>query len=264
MQGEEIGTGTTLPWRQLIPVGKLRPNKDNPRGDPGDLAGLARSIEQVGLKQWLLVRPQGDEFVIEDGWRRYLAMKDRRTEIPCIVFPALSSEDLAQQDVLTALVTDVHKKNLNPMERARGFARLQYEFGMDQKQIADLVGKSVTLVSNSLALLELAPNVQRDVERGGLSVEDALAFVRRRRRAARRKKGGSGPAGAVWEPDHFTVNHPLARAAERLCNARTHNTRRRRVKSAGFAGACDDCWEDSIRADERTVIAATRSDVPPT
>jgi len=246
------GTGSTLPWRQMIPVHKLRPNPDNPREDPGDIAGLAASIQANGLKQWLLVSrdPDGDTYPIEEGWRRWLAMKDWATEIPCVIAPPLSAEDRAVRNVTTALITDVHKKPLNPVERATGFDQL-VKAGKSQPEIAALTGLSVSTVSNSLALLEFSAKDQDKIRSGEMSAAEALAIVHRVR-ARKRRKQGQAAIGPVWEPPWFTRAHPLARTVRAMCNAREHTARRRYDKTG-----CGECWETVIRADERVVIAAT-------
>jgi ParB/RepB/Spo0J family partition protein len=241
------------PWQQMIPVDRLHPGPGNPRKDPGDLKGLAATLREDGLLQVLVVRPAPDigpgHYYIVDGWRRYLAMKDWRTEIRCDVRPALASGVTAVQDVITALVTDVHKKNLNAMERAEGLGELA-KLGMTEVAISQATGLHVTTVSNGLALLEFSAADREKIRSGELPVTEALKIVRRYRRR-QNKKLGRGQRDPHWEPDHFTVKHPLARIAKVMCDAREHTSRRRR------GGACDHCWEDAIRADQRKIDEAS-------
>jgi ParB/RepB/Spo0J family partition protein len=254
-------TGTTLPWRQMVLVDRLIPNPDNPREDPGDLSELADSIKAAGLKQQLLVTPapgRDGYYYIEDGWRRWLAMKDWATAIPCTVVPPAKGREQSVRYIVTSLVTSAHRLDLNAVEKARAYGRLRDEFGLSQAQIAAQTGLSVSSVGNYLALLELSQDTQDRVAKGSLQVGEALRAVRRRRAASRRRNGGTGRAGAVWEADWLAITHPLAEKAARLCNKREHNSRRRIGARAGYPGACGQCWESEIRRDEQLVIDANR------
>ena len=238
-------TTVQQPWRQMIAAGRLHPNPDNPGEDaPGDLAGLEASIRKNGLLQPLAVRPAPDKgdghFYIEDGWRRWLAMKEWSTEIPAVIRPLRPGENAVRRNIITGLITAVHRRDLDPIAKARAFGRLRDELKMTQPQIAAETGISLSNVSNSLALLELSVDTQERVRDGKLPAGEALRLVRRRRAAQRRKKGGSGQTGAVWEPDTFTVKHPLARNAVVLCDARQHNSRRRLGRAGAFPGACGE------------------------
>ena len=179
------------------------------------------------------------------------------TLIPVEVRPAQPGENVHARSILTALVTSSHSKPLNSVERAEGYGRLRDEFGLTQAQIAHQTGLSVSVIAKSLALLELSADTLEQVRKGTLQVGEAQRLVGRHRAAARRREGGSGQTGAVWEPDWFADRHPLARRAAALCDGRGHNSRRRLGKSGRFPGACGECWESVIRADERIVIAAT-------
>lgn len=244
------------PWKKMIPVDRLHLNPDNPRQDPGDIAGLAASIRASGLKQALLVYPARDigpdDYYIEDGWRRLLAMQDWCTEIPCDIHPVLAGEPLATRNVLTALITGIHRKALNPMERADGYQSLA-DKGMTAVEIGKLIGLAPSTVTNDLALLELTRDTQDRVRSGKLTATEALRIVRRHRKAQRRKKG-QPDRGARWEADWFTTRHPLARIARAMCDAREHNSRRRLGNVA-----CGQCFDDAIRADQRKIDAAEQA-----
>lgn len=122
---------------------------------------------------------------------------------------------------------------------------LRDEHGMTATAIAKRLGLSDATVGYYLSLLELDANSREKVRGGELQVTDAVEAVRRIRKR-RRKKSGAAQVGAVWEPDYFTVSHPLARKAHLLCQAREHTMRRRIGKVA-----CGQCWETVIREDER-------------
>ena len=252
---------TQLPWRQMIASERLHPNPDNPREDPGDLTGLAGSIRKNGLLQPVVARPAPDigdgHYYIEAGYRRWMAMREWSSQIPAVIRPLQRGESPVRRNLITGLVENIHRRDLDPIEKARAFGRLRDELKLNQQQIAAETGLDSSTVSVSLALLELSDDTQERVRRGTLTVTEALRLVKRRRAAQRRKKGGPGRTGAVWEPDWFTAKHPLARKAAALCDAREHNSRRRIGARGQYPGACGQCWESVVREDERLVTAAT-------
>lgn len=267
MTHAETGTQNTgrMPWRQTIPMERLLLPGDNPRTDLGDLEELAESILSVGLKEPILVIPahdKGDEkttfYYVEDGERRLEAMRGRWSEMPAIITPLRPGEDLHERVLRTALVTGIQRKTLNPIERAKAFERLMKQYGVKQPELARMVGLSVSTVSNALALLNFSEKDQRRIARGDLKVSDANRIIARQRAKDRRARGGSGHMGAVWEPDWFTSKHALATKAVTLCNKRDHNNRRRLGATTGFRGACGQCWESVIRADQDLVNEAER------
>lgn len=230
-------------------VNNIHPNLANPRTEAGDVTELAASIRENGILQDILVRPAPelgpDQYVIEDGYRRWVAAKYVTDEIRVTVRVPGPDDDLAIREVITSLVTTIHRKDLTPMERARAYGRLRDEAGMTQAQIAKLMGlKSDGTVSRYLMLLELAPSYQKAVAEGKASVEHAIGAVSRKR-AKERKEKGHKPALVEWEPDHFTSNHHLAKMAKTMCDAREHTARRRYGNIA-----CGLCWETVIRQDQ--------------
>ena len=250
-----------MPWRQLLPVDRIHPNPDNPRAEAGDVTDLANSIREQGLLQPIIVRPAPDKgdghYYIEAGYRRWVAMKSWNTLIPAAIRPPLPGENPAMRNIVTGLVENIHRKDLGPMEKARAFGRLRDEFKLTNAQIGKQTGLSESSVSRFTSLLELAPAAQERVASGKLQVGQAMNAVQLVR-AQRRRREGSAQAGAQWEPEWFTVKHPLAQDAARLCERRRnsnpqHAARRRLGKTAGYAGACGQCWESEIRRDERIV-----------
>lgn len=254
-QREHVKPGVQAPWQQMTQVSRLHPNPDNPRKDPGDLAGLTISIRENGLKQRIIIRPAPDigpdEYYIMDGWRRYLAMRDGWTAIPSEVQPYPGMNPV-RQDVITALITDIHNKMLNPMERAHGCGQLR-ELGMTASDISRVTGMHISTVTNALALLEFTEEDQAKIASGALPVTEALKIIRRVRRNNRRRKG-LPERGARWEADWFTSRHPLARVAKAMCTARGHNS----FRHLGNV-ACGQCFEGAIRDDQNKIIEATRA-----
>lgn len=256
---------STLPWRQTIPVDRLHPGKNNPREDPGDISELTDSIRKQGLKQPILVIPRGGEsghFDIEDGWRRYLAMKDWMSDIPAVVVPPKPGENMPVRTIFTALVTDVHKKGLNQMERAKGFGRLKNEFGFNATEIAGQTGVSVSTVTNSLMLLELSPASQQLIVDKKLTATDVQQMLRAHR-SRRRKSQGKPKVGAVWEPPWFAPTHQLAPEAQELCDSLDHSMRRRYGMKGSYRGACGQCWQRCIEAAYERLLKAEGWTSPP-
>lgn len=244
--------------QQEIHVKRLHPNPDNPRQEAGDVTELAASIRRHGVLEPLLVIPApwlnkgpgtGDQYLIEAGYRRWVAGSKILSTLPCIVRIPHSSENIKQRAIVTGLVENLHRDNLTAMEKAKAYGRLRDEFGMTQAQIATEAGLHISSISRYLKLLDLAPQAQERVAKGTLKVEDALAAVTKHR-AKQRVKEGKKPVDVGWEPDHFTDMHHLAKKARVMCDAREHTSRRR------LGPACGQCWEDAIRQDQTTVLQA--------
>lgn len=241
-----------------VRLDNLHPNPDNPRHEPGDIGELAASIREHGLLQSLLVRPAeqfgSGHYFIEAGWRRWTAMRlgTDHEEAPCRVWIGTASSNPRQHSVVVGVIENVHRANLDPIEKAQAFGKLHDEFGMTQNEIGKTVGLSGATVSEYMTLLELDEPSQERVRLGRVSVKDASAAVRKSRRQARRRKGQK-PINIFWEPEHFTNKHPLAHNASAMCDARGHTQRRRLGKKGAFRGACGQCWETAIRSDQDIV-----------
>ena len=245
---EPIRRGTVM-----LPLDRIHPNPDNPRKEAGDVTALAASIRKHGLVTPLVVRPSTiggpGHFVLEAGERRWTAIRASGiAEVECRILDLGPDEVKAKTDVIFGFVENMQRRDLGAMDRARGYGRLKNEFGMTMKQIGDEVGLSESAVSSDLMLLELDAKSQARVERGEIRLERARQAIIETRKK-NRKKAGHKPVGPFWEPDYFTKNHPLSRAATRICDAREHTSRRRR------GGSCDQCWETAIRQDQQKVDA---------
>lgn len=142
-----------------VRISLVEPDRNQPRSnfDEEKLAELADNIRQHGVLQPILVRPTGGErYQIVAGERRWRASRlAGLTEIPVIV-KELSDIEVAQ----IALIENIQREDLNPIEEAKAFKRLSDEFGMTQEDISKIVGKSRAAVANSVRLLKLEPDVQ--------------------------------------------------------------------------------------------------------
>jgi len=169
--GHESGDGLRqLPLEQLK-RGKYQPRRDF---DPSALEELASSIRHEGVMQPIVVRPiNGDQFEIIAGERRWraaqLAGLDR---IPAIVRDV--SDDSA---IAMALIENIQRENLNPIEEAQALRRLQVEFELSQQQVAERVGKSRSAIANLLRLLSLEQSVRELVETNQLDMGHAKVLL---------------------------------------------------------------------------------------
>jgi ParB family chromosome partitioning protein len=160
-----------------IAVGQIRPNPYQPRQEfrPEELADLEASLKTNGLLQPITVRPVpgGTGYELIAGERRYRAASRLGwTEIPAIV------KAIDDQTLLTlALVENLQRADLNPIEEAEGYQRLIAEFGLTQQQVADAVGKDRSTVNNMLRLLALPASVRRMVQDGQLTHGHARALL---------------------------------------------------------------------------------------
>jgi len=165
--GETLGT---------LSIESLQPGRYQPRGriDPESLAGLAESIKAQGVMQPILVRPTGGgRYEILAGERRWRAA--RLAGLSAV--PALVREVSDQHAAAIALIENLQREDLNPLEEAAGVQRLIAEFGMTHAEAADSLGRSRTAVTNALRLLELAPPVQELVRDGKLDMGHARAIL---------------------------------------------------------------------------------------
>lgn len=178
-----IGSMTTLEDQQegkrqlselsmdLLQRGKYQPRRDM---DPESLQDLANSIRAQGVIQPIVVRPLlGGRYEIVAGERRWRAAQlAGLTEIPAIV------KDIPDEAaVAIALIENIQRENLNPIEEAIALQRLMEEFGMTHQQTADAVGKSRASVTNLLRLLTLTNEVKTMLEHGDLEMGHARALL---------------------------------------------------------------------------------------
>ena len=161
---------------RMLPIAKLEPRENQPRAyfDDEALTELAQSISEYGLLQPITVRKlDSGYFQIIAGERRWRASRMARlTDVPVRVIKA--DEKLATE---LALVENLQREDLNPMEEARGYRVLIDEYGLTQDEAAQRVGKSRPAVTNAMRLLALPSEVAYMVENGILSAGDARALL---------------------------------------------------------------------------------------
>ena len=151
---ETVKTG-----EQMLKINQVEPNREQPRKhfEEDALLELADSIKQYGVLQPLLVRKRKDYYEIIAGERRWRAAKLAGVkEVPVII-----KEYTEQQAVEIALIENIQRENLNPIEEAMAFKKLLTEFNLKQDEVAERVSKSRTAVTNSMRLLKLGEKVQQ-------------------------------------------------------------------------------------------------------
>lgn len=171
-------TGKMVQPDMMVPVEKVHPNPNQPRRhfEPDALSDLSRSIAEKGIIQPLIVRhdPNRDgEFEIVAGERRWRAAQMAKLhEIPVIV------RDFDDTEVLeVAIIENVQRADLNPVEEATGYSQLMTKFGHTQEKLADVLGKSRSHIANAVRLLNLPEEVLTYLRDGRLTSGHARALV---------------------------------------------------------------------------------------
>jgi ParB family chromosome partitioning protein len=158
-----------------VPIESVRPNPNQPRRhfDQGELEELAASIREIGIIQPLVVRQVEGGYEIVAGERRWRAAQmAQKHSVPVVV------RDYAERDVLQiAIVENVQRADLNPIDEAAGYATLIEKYGHSQEQVADAVGKSRSHIANLVRLLQLPDAVRMMVIDGRLSAGHARALI---------------------------------------------------------------------------------------
>jgi ParB family chromosome partitioning protein len=159
-----------------IPLEQIVANPKQPRHvfDEDHMAELVHSIKEVGLLQPIVVREVGkDRYELIMGERRWRASGKAGLETIGAIVRDTSDEDLLRD----ALLENLHRSNLNPLEEASAYQQLLEDFGCTHEELADRIGRSRPQISNTLRLLKLSPAVQRRVAAGVLSAGHARALV---------------------------------------------------------------------------------------
>jgi len=158
-----------------VEVDRITPSPFQPRRtfDEAKIEELAASIRNQGIIQPLVVRRKGDGYELIAGERRWrAAMRAGLTQVPIVVRDASDHEALQ-----LALVENLQREDLNPIEEANGYRRLQEEFQWSQEEVAEKVGKSRPAIANAMRLLSLPAEVQQEVSSGNLPAGQARALL---------------------------------------------------------------------------------------
>lgn len=158
-----------------LPLKKIKPNKDQPRKrfDEAELAELSDSIKQNGILQPLLVREKGDHYEIVAGERRFQAAKLAQLEEVPVVIKAISDEEVFK----LALIENLQRSDLSPIEEAQGYKQLIKQENLTQDDLAKVLSKSRSAITNTLRLLDLPTEVQTLMAEGRISAGHARAIL---------------------------------------------------------------------------------------
>jgi ParB family chromosome partitioning protein len=220
-----VSPGHEIPYHEL-PLSQITGNPRQPRTifDDDALEELAESIRAVGLVQPVVVRQRGEGYELVAGERRWRAARIAGLEtVPALIREAGDAESLE-----LALIENISREDLNPIDTARAYANLQEDYGITQETLSSKLGRSRSAVANTLRLLDLPDEVQQLIEqdklteghgRALLSVSDRLA---QRKLARKIVKGGlsvrqteglakkvGAPGRKPKEPQNFPVGQEL-------------------------------------------------------
>lgn len=166
---------TSRPVVRMIPIDRLDPNPWQPRQDFGDLQELAESIRTKGLLAPILVRPRGERYQVVAGERRLRACRMAGlTEVPCIEVDVSDSEMLE-----VALIENLQRKDLDPFEEAEAYRRLMDEFGYTHAEMARVLGKARSTITETLSLLVIPDEIRALCRQHGITSRRQLLTIAR-------------------------------------------------------------------------------------
>ena len=160
---------------QQVPVSRIKPNPFQPRKvfRPEELQELVQSVKERGILQPIVVRKKGEIWEIIAGERRYRAAQ----KLGMLTMPVVEIQASDVESLELALIENLQRSDLSPLEEAEGYRRLQEEFDMTQEQIAQKVSKDRATVANALRLLKLSPEVKSMLASGELSAGHARVLA---------------------------------------------------------------------------------------
>lgn len=174
MGGADVEVGA-MRTESVLPLSQIKTNENQPRKsfDQDKLNELADSIRQNGVLQPILVRKVGDKYEIVAGERRYqAAVLAELEEIPVII------REISDKEVFQlALIENLQRADLNPIEEAQGYSKLIRDNGLTQEQLGKILSKSRSSIANTLRLLDLPEEVQDMMAEGKLSAGHARAIL---------------------------------------------------------------------------------------
>lgn len=192
-----------------VEVSRIRPNPFQPRAefDEGEIAALAESLKRQGVLQPVVVRPaEGGFYELVAGERRWRASKKAGLDR----IPAVIREVDDRRMLEMALVENIQRRDLNPIEKARAFRQLMQLNSWTQEEVADAVGLGRPTVANFIRLLELPPEIQEAVSRGTITMGHARALL------------GVAPRSAQLQMVRRIIEEDLSvRALEKLARRRS-------------------------------------------
>ena len=170
-----VSTQNVSDDRLEIPVDEILPNRFQPRKefDPERLAELVESLKQYGVLQPIVVRRHEQGFELVAGERRWRASQQAGLQ----TIPAIVRDYSDMEMTAVALVENLQRENLNPIEEAQAYRRLIEEFGFTQEEVSQRIGKSRSFIANTVRLLNLPTKIQEHVSRGTMSPGQARPLL---------------------------------------------------------------------------------------
>ncbi len=237
-----------------VSIDRLSPNPRQPREriENAELERLAASIQKSGILQPIAVRRAGAKLEIIAGERRWRAARLAGLKlVPIVVRDRVSDGEMLE----LALLENVQRVDLNPVEKARGYRQLIDEFGKTQDEVARSVGQDRSTVANLLRLLDLSPEIQEAVQRGALSAGHARALL------------------AVPEPskrqelfertlrEDLSVREVEFAAAGERPEPRQERKRKKKAQQPDWADELETRWRRRLGTKVRILVAGQRSKV---
>lgn len=172
---EEESSGTDPNSIRYLDINNIKPNQNQPRTDfdKEKITELAESIKEHGIIQPLVVRQMGDVYELVAGERRWRAAREAGLE----TVPSIVREFTDEENALIAIIENMQREDLNPIEEAMGLSRMIETYGLTQEEVSRSVSKSRPYISNALRLLKLPEEIQGHVRSGNLSSGHARALV---------------------------------------------------------------------------------------
>jgi ParB family chromosome partitioning protein len=223
-----------------LPIDAISPNPKQPRKDFDDKAlhDLAESLKQSGVLQPVVVRRFGESYQLIVGERRWRAAKMAGiTKIPAVIRDATDAETLE-----LALVENLLREDLNPMEEAEAYQRLLAEFGWTQEELAQRVARDRSSVANCLRLLKLPETIQADLRAGRLTMGHARALL-----------SLDSPADQLKLREQILAHSWSVRATEQGVQAKRVQPTRRTLRRSPELAAVEDALRVALATRVRIV-----------
>lgn len=166
---------------QYIDINDIKPNRNQPRKkfDPESIGELAASIQEHGIIQPLIVCKAEQGYELVAGERRWRAAREAALDkVPCLV-----REFTSEENALIAIIENMQREDLDPIEEAEGLEKMMKEYGFTQEEVSRSVGKSRPYITNSLRLLKLPQDIREKISEGAISAGHARALLSVKTRA---------------------------------------------------------------------------------
>ena len=160
---------------QYIDINDIKPNRNQPRKkfDPESIGELAASIQEHGIIQPLIVCKAEQGYELVAGERRWRAAREAALDkVPCLV-----REFTSEENALIAIIENMQREDLDPIEEAEGLEKMMKEYGFTQEEVSRSVGKSRPYITNSLRLLKLPQDIREKISEGAISAGHARALL---------------------------------------------------------------------------------------